>query len=325
MTSADIKTDTRPRLSYDDALEETRNQVDRVLSRSPMIIREYTGHLAETTGKFIRAKSLLACALDENDTVLESAVNFAAAIEILHLATLVHDDVIDDADLRRGKESLQKKYGVRTAVICGDYLLSVAFRLMASVSDENGILERNLPDFLGRISLGELNQHINNGNYDLTVLQYLRIISGKTAAMFEASFYIGAALVEKEEAAVKRYAKVGRYAGMIFQLTDDCMDFETTTQVARKPVQSDYEQDVITLPLIHAFRTITGLREKAGRKRLPRNELNNAVKKAGGILYAQAIAGKYYKKALAELECLDMTENKRSAIEKIVNKAKRVF
>jgi heptaprenyl diphosphate synthase len=312
-------------LSYDDALETTRNEVKRVLSRSPMIIREYTGHLSETTGKFIRAKSLLACALDEKDTVLETAVNFAAAIEILHLATLVHDDVIDDADLRRGMESLQKKFGVRTAVICGDYLLSVAFRLIASVPEDSSLLERNLPDFLGRISLGELNQHINNGNYNLTVLQYLRIISGKTAAMFEASFYIGAALVEKEETTVKKYAKVGRYAGMIFQLTDDCMDFEITKQVARKPVQSDYEQDVVTLPLIHAFRTITGLREKACKRRIPRREINSAVKKAGGVPYAQAIAGKYYKKALVELEDLEMTEYKRNAIEKIVNKAKRVF
>ncbi len=325
MTSVNVKTDAPGALTFEDALEMTKRKVSRVLSRSPLIIREYTAHLAITTGKFIRARALLTCALDNDNKIPESAVSLATAIEILHLATLVHDDVIDDADIRRGNEALQKKYGVRTAVICGDYLLSVAFRLVASVSDKNGLLERNLPDFLGRISLGELNQHINNKNYNLTVLQYLRIISGKTAALFEASFYIGAALVEKDESVVKKYSKIGRYVGMIFQLTDDCMDFETTEQVAKKPVQSDYEQDVITLPLIHAFKTVTGLRERADKSKLSRSEINKAVKKAGGIMYAQTVAGKYYKKASAELESLAITDNKRKNIEEIVNKAKRIF
>ena len=189
----------------------------------------------------------------------------AAAIEILHLATLVHDDVIDNADLRRGEPTLQKKYGKRTAVICGDYLVCMAMKLAASTSQKSDMEEYeqlDMPDYMSRVCLGELNQHINNGNIDLTVRQYLRIISGKTAALFEASFFTGAVLVEKDLKQVKKYARLGRYIGMIFQLTDDCMDFEETEETAQKPVQSDYEQNVITLPLIHAFKTIENLKKE---------------------------------------------------------------
>ena len=125
---------------------------------------------------------------------------------------------------------------------------------------------------MSRICLGELNQHINNGNIDLSVHQYLRIISGKTAALFEASFFAGAVLAEKDQKEIKQYRKIGRYIGMIFQLTDDCMDFEETEQKAQKPVQSDYEQDVITLPLIYAFKHLAGLKDRARENALTRSE-----------------------------------------------------
>ena len=97
----------------------------------------------------------------------------------------MHDDVIDDSPMRRGIETLQKKFGTRTAVICGDYLLSMAMRMISSAYDSRENPEYKIVDLLGRLCLGELNQHINNGNYSLSVLQYLKIIAGKTASLFE--------------------------------------------------------------------------------------------------------------------------------------------
>lgn len=302
-----------------------RDEVDKVLSASPRIIREYTAHLTKSTGKYIRGVSLLTCAIDQEGAIHKDAIRFAAAIELIHLATLVHDDVIDNAELRRGELSLQKKYGKRTAVICGDYLLCAALMLAGEASDKEEYLKFDMPKHLSRVVLGELQQHINNANFDLSVHRYLKIISGKTAALFEAAFYAGAVLSETDQRIVRKYSNLGRYIGMIFQLTDDCMDFETTEHVAKKPVQSDYEQNVITLPLIHTFRTLSGFKEKAAAFGLKREEINDAVRKAGGLLYTRSLAKKYYNKSLKILEELELSQDKQQRLSFILDSAFRVF
>ena len=325
MTNIAQKDHVKKEFRYEEAFKHIKKEVNRVLYTSPIIIREYTKYLGKTTGKFMRASSLLVCAQDDRDLISENAITLASAIEILHLATLVHDDVIDNADIRRGAVTLQKKYGNRSAVICGDYLLSVALKMVASVSEKEEYLDRKMPDFVGRVCLGELNQHINNGNYDLSVFQYLKIIAGKTACMFEAAFYGGASLVEKDEKIIKKYARIGRYIGMIFQLTDDCMDFETTENIAKKPVQSDYEKNVVTLPIIHTFKIFKNCKVKAKAHQLSRTEINTMVKKAGGLLYTRNLAKKYYKKALDLLEKIETSEDKEERIKSIIDKAYRIF
>lgn len=316
------------KLTYEEALEQIQCEVGSLLSASPLIIRSYTKHLALSVGKFIRAASVAACAQNSEGLVPMKAVKLAAAIEILHLATLVHDDVIDNADLRRGEVTLQKKFGQKTAVICGDYLVCMAMKLAASAADKSDIEERmnlQISDYMGRICLGELNQHINNGNLDLSVHQYLRIISGKTAALFEASFFAGAALAEKDQDIVRKYTKLGRNIGMIFQLTDDCMDFEETEKTAQKPVQSDYEQNVITLPLIHAFKSMKELKDKARDNKLTRDEINTAVKNTGGLNYTKLIAKRYYNRSLALIEELNAAEDKKNRLKFILDKAFRLI
>jgi len=316
------------KFNYENAFQQVKYEVDSMLSASPMVIRNYTKHLAASMGKFIRAASVITCGMDSEGQIGESAVKMAAAIELMHLATLVHDDVIDNADLRRGELTLQKKYGQKTAVICGDYLVCMAMKLAASASektDTEELMKLEIPDYMGRVCLGELNQHINNGNIDLSVHQYLKIISGKTAALFEASFFTGAALAEKDRQIVKKYAKLGHNIGMIFQLTDDCMDFEETTETAKKPVQSDYEQNVITLPLIHAFRNLADLKTKARNRDLSRSEINLAVKTAGGLSYTRLLAQKYYDKSVRLIDELHAAETKKRELKRILDKAYRLM
>lgn len=316
------------KLTYEEALEQIKCEVDSLLSASPLVIRSYTKHLALSMGKFIRAASVAACAQDREGLISVKAVKLAAAIEILHLATLVHDDVIDNADLRRGEVTLQKKFGQKTAVICGDYLVCMAMKLASSATEQSDIEERmnlQMPDYMGRICLGELNQHINNGNIDLSVHQYLRIISGKTAALFEASFFTGAAIVEKDRDIVRKYTKLGRNIGMIFQLTDDCMDFEETEKTAQKPVQSDYEQNVITLPLIYAFKRMRELKDRAKDHKLTRTEIDTAVKNTGGLNYTKLIAKKYYDRSLSLIEELNAPEDKKNRLKFILDKSFRLI
>ena len=308
-------------VKFDEALELVRSEVDNSLSASPLIIRGYTKHLTESKGKFIRAVSVLICAEDKDGLIHPNAIKVAASIEILHLATLVHDDVIDNADLRRGDVTLQKKYGRKTAVICGDYLFCVALNLATNITDKEDYLDVDMPNYMGKICLGELNQHLNNGNLNLSMYQYLKIISGKTAALFEASFFAGAIFAGCKEAECKKYKQLGHYIGMIFQLIDDCIDFENTVDEAKKPVQSDYEQGVITLPLIKAFEDVTDLKEKASSEQMTRKDINEAVAKAGGLSFTHRLVKKYHLKSMKIIKELELTENKKANLIEILNKA----
>ena len=308
----------------EDALELVKAEVDRTLTKSPLIIREYTKHLMSSSGKYIRAISVIICAENKEGMIHKNAVKIAAAIEILHLATLVHDDIIDNAELRRGDVTLQKKYGRKTAVICGDYLLSVALRMASSIENKKDYLDMALPDYVGRVCLGELNQHINNGNINLSVFRYLKIISGKTAALFEASFFAGAIFSNCSEEVAKRYRQLGFYIGMIFQLSDDCIDFEETVEGANKPVQSDYEQGVITLPLIHALSALDDFKEKAIAHAITREDINIAVMKAGGLKFTRLMIDKFYNKSMRIIEELDLTLHKREQLVGVLRKASRL-
>lgn len=311
-------------IQYDEALALVKDEIEKILSKSPLIIREYTKHLMASQGKFIRACSVIICAEDKEGLIHPNAVKIAAAIEILHLATLVHDDVIDNADLRRGNTTLQKKYGKRTAVICGDYLLSVSLRLAASLTNKQDYLNLNMPDYVGKVCLGELNQHINNSNLNLSFYQYLKIISGKTAALFEASLYAGSIFSGDDEDKAGQYKRLGYYIGMIFQLTDDCIDFEDTIETANKPVQSDYEQGVITLPLIHALEQKSDFKTKASSSKVTRNDINNAVSQSGGLDFTRMVVRKYYNKAMRIINEIDVSENKKEKLILILNKASRL-
>ncbi len=311
-------------IKFDEAIELVKKVSDNTLAKSPLLIREYTKHLMASKGKYIRAMSVIICAEDNEGLIHPNAVKIAAAIEILHLATLVHDDVIDNADIRRGDITLQKKYGKRTAVICGDYLLCTALNLAASISNKQDYLELDMHDYIGKVCLGELNQHINNANLNLSVYQYLKIISGKTAALFQASFYAGAVFGGSSKEECRRYKQLGYYVGLIFQLTDDCMDFENTEEIAQKPVQSDYEQGVITLPLIHTLKSMDSFSRKARSTGVSREEINEAVKAAGGLVFTHMVVKKYYDKAEKVIRELEIPENKKLKLRAVLKKASRL-
>lgn len=308
-------------ISFESALSLVREEVDRALLSSPAVVRTYTSHLALARGKFFRAVSLLTCAMNSEGMIDPNAVKLAAAVEVLHLATLVHDDVIDDADTRRGLPTLQKKFGKRTAVICGDYLLSRALQIAASIENKKDYLDIDVPDYVARICVGELSEQINTGNFDLSVYQYLKIIAGKTAALFEASFFAGAVLSGCDRSEYGAYKKLGHYLGMIFQLTDDCMDFEATESVAQKPVQSDFEKGVVTLPVIRALRMDPGLKERAARQEVTADEISTAVVSTGGLSFTRLVAKRYHGKYVKLLDRLVATEDKKRRLAEIADRA----
>ena len=307
-------------LSLTRALDLTKQWIDQALVSTPAPFRPRTEYLTRAHGKFLRAQALLISAQDDTG-IKPAATKAAAAVELLHLATLVHDDVIDNADTRRRQPTLLKMFGAKQAVITGDYIFCLAMRLAAEAAKEEKDQDDNIPDIMERICMGELRQSINHQNFSLSGTGYLRIIAGKTAALFEGSFYAGARLCPTPDTDAGQYASIGWHLGMIFQLADDCMDYEATAEEAQKPVLSDYEQGVVTLPLIYAIKQQPLLAKRAGDGDLTKEEVRQAVRREGGIAFTRQVARIYYNRTMRQIDRLNAPEFKKEQIVALLDRA----
>ncbi|MCL2852072.1 MAG: polyprenyl synthetase family protein [Defluviitaleaceae bacterium] len=245
------------RLTISDARAATHKLIVKTLGSVPPHISDMCIHLSNGMGKGVRTSLLLICASDNEGLVGTDAVSASAAVELFHLATLVHDDVIDDAPLRRGRPALHATFGRKQAVICGDYILCLAASLIAPIGEryrEYDALAEKLARIVASVAAGELRQLQNNRNIDLDVHTYLRIIGGKTAALFCASALAGAAIARHSQREVRALARFGRTFGMVFQIADDCKDYEFSEDKALKTVGRDIGEGIVTLPLILTLR-----------------------------------------------------------------------
>lgn len=310
------------RLEYDEAVHRVELKVNKLLKTAPPLIRKQTSHLARATGKGIRARALLACALGNDGLVSQDAVKAAVAVELLHLATLIHDDIIDEAATRRGIDALHVKFGQKIAVLCGDYLFCLAFDLASSLTpretDRDKIGEV-LPSYFTRICLGAIHEFSSTGNFDLTEEEYFGIISGKTAALFQASFHAGFLLSDEPSAVRDLYLAIGQELGIIFQLADDCLDFIASPKKVKKPVLLDCRRGVVTLPLIYALRVDPTLRAKV-ESGLSEQELKAHVLAAGGIDYTRSKIAEHRAQADKLLSVL-RAENKKRRLARLLDKA----
>ncbi len=301
----------------------SKQLVEQALRQSDGIISDIMEHLTLTGGKNFRAMLLLAAAADENGDVQKNALLSAAAVEILHLATLVHDDVIDDAEIRRGQKSVQAQYGKKSAVICGDFLFCKCFLLVAEVSVQFQHKFADIAKAMTKICLGELKQFKHNGDISLSLRGYLKIIAGKTSALFSLALYSGSIIGGYDEKYARCLALFGYYIGMIFQLTDDCMDYETDVKTAKKPVKHDLEQGVITLPLIYAITKKPELKEII-KNHTAQKDFNGVILeviKLGGVTKTQDLAERYYQKAKKVVSRIE-NERKRMVFFEILEKIK---
>lgn len=315
------KKETEIRYTAVEALERVEAEMARRLLKTPPVVKNYTKHLLLSQGKLLRTRALLSCAMDKDNLIHENAIPIATAIEILHLATLVHDDIIDNADTRRGIATIQSKFGKKPAVICGDFLLCMALKLFSETAAKEDREVLNYPDYISRLCTGELLQSENNYNTEISVKNCLKIMRGKTSALFEGAYRAGAYYCGCSVQEEKEYGKLGRYIGMIFQLTDDCIDYECGESVAKKPVQSDFDQGVMTLPLVHALKKQPKIKERIKSGGITKAEVLALVAGSGGVNYTKGISRKYYKKAEKILSNLSMTVEKRKRLTDILNHA----
>jgi octaprenyl-diphosphate synthase len=175
----------------------------------------------------------------------------AAAVEFIHTATLLHDDVVDDSDKRRGQESANVLFGNEASVLVGDFLFSRAFQLMTA----DGSLEilKILSDASAIIAEGEVKQLSAQNNLDTTLDDYFKVIEGKTAALFAAACEVGPIIAGRTPQETKALRDYGHHLGMVFQITDDVLDYDPARSKLGKTIGDDFREGKMTAPIIFAM------------------------------------------------------------------------
>lgn len=249
--------------------------------------------------------------------ITERAYRGAVLVEMLHTATLVHDDVVDAAEIRRGLPSINAVWKNKVAVLIGDYLLSRG--LMLAVDGNDFDFLRVVTDTVKRMSEGELLQISKTRKLDLDEETYYKIISDKTASLISTCCEIGARSVSKDEKVIESLRSFGESLGIAFQIRDDILDYTGKSKIIGKPLGGDIKEKKITLPLIYSLKNVDKKESeriikliKSERKKGRIKEVIDFVLSNGGIEYAESEADKYIKKAKDSISSFPENDYKTS-------------
>jgi octaprenyl-diphosphate synthase len=234
-----------------DDLVLVEQELSRQTSASFEPVSEITSYLLGGGGKRLRPALLLLSARYAGRNNREGAIRLGAVVELLHSATLIHDDVIDSANTRRGRPSANSRWGNHRSVLVGDWLYMLSFQM--ALEERNFRILDILIDLTQKMVEGELIQLEKIGRIDVTEEDALRLATYKTACLFSGCARLGAVLGGLEENGEEALAEYGRYAGLAFQLVDDLLDFTASEEQLGKPVLSDLKEGKVTLPLIYAM------------------------------------------------------------------------
>ncbi|MCB1776566.1 MAG: octaprenyl diphosphate synthase [Candidatus Competibacteraceae bacterium] len=308
----------RIRAPIADDLQAVNQLIRRELHSDVVLINQIAGYIIDSGGKRLRPVAVLlaarACGYTGNQHIAAAAI-----VEFIHTATLLHDDVVDESDLRRGRETANAIWGNQASVLVGDFLYSRAFQMMVTIGSMR--LMEIMADTTNTIAEGEVMQLLNCHDPDTTEERYLQVIHCKTAKLFEAAAQLGAVLAgrpQEEELALGRY---GLHLGTAFQLIDDALDYSASSAELGKSIGDDLAEGKPTLPLIHAMRygspeerkIIREVIEQGGLDRL--ESIMQAIESTGALDYTASLAVSEAEQASAHLDLLPGSPAKDALIE----------
>ena len=273
--------------SVEEKLVLVEEKIKNKLTSEVSLVQKISDYHVQTGGKRLRA--LLTLGSSKLCGYLKGGrdINLAACIELIHGATLLHDDVIDNGDLRRGKKTTNVIWGNQSSILAGDYLLSRCFEMM--VEDGNLEILKLLSSTSTKIAQGEILQLQHKSEVDMLEETYLKIISSKTAVLFSAATKVGAILAarnNKEKEALEFY---GKNLGLTFQIADDTLDYNSKISVFGKKVGNDFYEGKITLPIILLFQQL-----KDSEKKQLENIFNKKIRSEGDFSDVFKLISKYY-------------------------------
>ena len=302
--------------------------IRRRLASDVVLVNQISEYIIGAGGKRIRPMLVL---LFSNALGFTGAERFelAATVEFIHTATLLHDDVVDESALRRGRQTANALFGNAASVLVGDFVYSRAFQMMVSVNRMR-VLEV-LADATNVIAEGEVLQLMNMHDADISVPEYLRVIRFKTAKLFEASARLGAVLADAGTDVEEACAAYGRSLGTAFQLVDDLLDYEGTTAQLGKNVGDDLREGKPTLPLLLAMEKGSSEERAVIRHAIEHGEVDRLadiveiVRRTGAIAATRDAARREAEHAASQLSRLAPSEYREALLEFCVRSVDRSF
>ncbi len=293
-----------------DDLDRVEELFDQQCRSDVRLVAEIGRYIREGGGKRIRP-ALLLLAGRASGHHGERAIVLAAVVEFIHTATLLHDDIIDQADVRRGRRSVNSRWGNDMTVLLGDFLYTKSMAM--ALSQDNLPILRLLSDVTLRMIEGEILEIERNGDLQTTEPDHLDIIHRKTADLFSACTRIGAMLGGVERRKEEALARYGANLGVCFQMIDDLLDFIAEEEVLGKPVLSDLREGKLTLPAIFALRRgdpagvakVSQVLADRGFTRVSREEIVEIARSCGGLDEARRMAEEYAEAARRALDVIE--------------------
>lgn len=298
-------------------LDLFRTKFKETMASDVGLLNKVANYILKQKGKQIRPALVLLSAKMVGG-ISDSTYRAAALVELLHTATLIHDDVVDTADMRRGLPSVNALWKNKVAVLMGDYLLSRG--LLLALQNGDTLFLNIVSDAVRRMSEGELLQIEKTRHLDIDEETYFKIISDKTASLISTSCELGAASASSEASIRQNLRDCGEALGLAFQIRDDILDYQGDTKNTGKPIGGDIKEKKITLPLIYSLNKVGEEKRKeviailkSDKKRaLFSNDIINFVVENGGIDYADQVAKDYANKAREAIKDFPDCESKKS-------------
>ena len=287
-------------------LNDFNELFDHALTHTDGLLQQALDHIKQRSGKRMRPMLILLCAKAVGE-VSDVTLHAAVGLELLHTASLVHDDVVDESAERRGQASVNNLYGNKVAVLVGDYILSTALLHISYTHKE--VIVRYLAELGRTLSNGEILQLSNIHSKDFSEETYYQVIKQKTAALFEACAAIGTSSAGADDETVENAKSFGRNLGIIFQIRDDIFDYYDQSKIG-KPTGNDMAEGKLTLPVIYALNStndaeMIALAHKVKDGIVTKDEISRLVaftKANGGIDYAEKRMWDFHAQSMALLD-----------------------